>query len=176
MVNVLTYHGSCILLLCMLFPFSPPNVKSSFECEKWFTKSQKFHKVKKENQNHEENQYHRQSFLKWKELEWALKSLSIYENLDKQFCDKKNCWREILKRLLDIIKLLASPNLAFRCHDETPNSNKSGKCLAVLHFFAKYDPIIDSHLSSLLSNPKIGVIPLTRRPERIHFTYDQART
>ena len=81
-----------------------------------------------------------------------MKSRSIDENLDKQFRDEKNRWREILKRLRDVIKLLASQSLAFRGHDETPNSNNSGKFLAVLHFIARYDPIIDSHLSSLFSN------------------------
>ena len=59
-----------------------------------------------------------------------------------------------MKRLLDIMKLLASHNLAFRCQDETPNSNNSGKCHTVLHFLAKHDPVIDSLLSSLLSKPK----------------------
>ena len=133
---------------CMLFRSSPQSVKSSFECENWFTKWKKFHKVR----NNEENQYHRQSFLKWKELERIMKSRSIDENLDKQFRDEKNRWREILKRLRDVIKLLASQSLAFRGHDETPNTNNSGKCLAVLHFLTKHDPIIDSHLSSLLRN------------------------
>ena len=59
-----------------------------------------------------------------------------------------------MKRLLDVIKLLTSQNVVLRGHDETPNSNNSGKCLAVLYFLAKYDPIINSHLSSLLNNPK----------------------
>ena len=64
-------------------------------------------------------------------------SRSVDENLDKQFRDEKNRWREILKRLLDVIKLLESQNLAFRFHDKTPNSNNSGKYLAVLYFLAK---------------------------------------
>ena len=54
---------------CLLFPSSPLNSRSSFELEAGFNSWKKMDKLK----NHEENSYHRQSFVEWKEMERRMK-------------------------------------------------------------------------------------------------------
>ena len=135
---------------CLLFPSSPVSARSSFEAVSGFQKWKKMQKMK----NHENSQYHRTSFLEWKETERALKGRGVDDCLLQQMNDEKNRWREILKRYLDTIKLLASQNLAFRGHDETPNSMNPGNFIAILQLLSKYDPIIESHLLHVRSNPR----------------------
>ena len=54
--------------------------------------------------------------------------------------------REVLAHLLDIIRLLAKQNLAFRGHDESASSVNRGNFLELVHHQAKYDPILQQHL------------------------------
>ena len=53
----------------------------------------------------------------------------VDEILEKQVQDEKKRWREILKRIIDVIKLLASQNLALRGHVEQLDSDNPGNFL-----------------------------------------------
>ena len=67
-------------------------------------------------------------------------------------------WKEILLRLLDIIRFLAKQDLAFRGHRERVNCEKNetdvepeatenrGNFLELVHLLAKYDPVLREHL------------------------------
>jgi hypothetical protein len=70
---------------CLLFPTSPANARSSFESTSGFDKWKKLEKVK----THEDTQYHRRSFLEWKEAELTLKGHGVDECLEKQISDEK---------------------------------------------------------------------------------------
>ena len=91
---------------------------------------------------------HIQSFTQWKELEIRLRHAGNIGKLEQQNIDKENKkWKEILTRILDIIRFLAKQKLAFRGHRESVhhediNSPKNkGNFLELVDLLAKYDPV-----------------------------------
>ena len=123
---------------CLLFPSSPLNSRSSFELEAGFNRWKKIDKLK----NHEENSYHRQSsFVEWKEMERRMKMhgmTGVDDLLSSQIEAEKDRCGEVLKRVLEVIKLLSTQNLAFRGHVETLDAANPGNFLAVLKLLSTY--------------------------------------
>lgn len=104
--------------------------------------------------NHEENPYHRQAFVEWKEMERRMKMHGIDHDLCCQIEAEKDRWREVLKRVLEVIKLLSAQNLALRGHDETLDVANPGNFLAVLKLLSKYDPVMANHFTYIRQNPR----------------------
>ena len=144
------HKSAAYCFCCLLFPHSPSNMRSALESPDGFTIWKKSEKLK----NHEECQSHRKSFLEWKEMERALRLKGgVDEILEKQVQDEKKRWREILKRIIDVIKLLASQNLALRGHVEQLDSDNPGNFLATLKFLSFYDTLLENHLKNVRENP-----------------------
>lgn len=107
--------------------------------------------------NHEENSYHRQSFIEWKEMERRMKihgMTDVDHLLSSQIEAEKDRWREVLKRILEVIKLLSTQNLAFRGHVETLDAANPGNFLAVLKLLSTYDPVMANHFAYVRQNPR----------------------
>ena len=144
------HKSAAYCFCCLLFPHSPSNMRSALESPDGFTIWKKSEKLK----NHEECQSHRKSFLEWKEMERALRLKGgVDEILEKQVQDEKKRWREILKRIIDVIKLLASQNLALCGHVEQLDSDNPGNFLATLKFLSFYDTLLENHLKNVRENP-----------------------
>lgn len=60
--------------------------------------------------------------------------------------------RKIICHILDIIKLLAKQNLAFRGHDESESSLNRGNFLEFVHHQAKYNLLLRKHLEGASRN------------------------
>ena len=60
--------------------------------------------------------------------------------------------RQIMFRLLEIIKFLAKQNLAFRGHDESKDSLNRGNFLELVHHQAKFDKLLRNHLETAGAN------------------------
>uniref|UniRef100_A0ABD2X0A9 Zinc finger MYM-type protein 1-like n=1 Tax=Trichogramma kaykai TaxID=54128 RepID=A0ABD2X0A9_9HYME len=75
----------------------------------------------------------------------------------KQKC---NLWKQVLRRIVDTILMLASCNLALRGHREQKNDDldfhNRGNFLSVIEFLAKYDGVLLSILNS--ENKKINYL------------------
>ena len=56
--------------------------------------------------------------------------------------------REILRRLIDVVELLARQELSFRAHDEKASSQNKGNYIEVIDFLASYDSVLRDHLNS----------------------------
>ena len=138
---------------CLLFSSAALNVRSAFELKEGFSKWRKSERVL----SHENMTKHRQAFGMWKESERRLlHQTGVDSELQKNFQQEKQKWRDILTRLLDCVKYLASQNLAFRGHDESlcqADSHNPGNFLALLDLLAKYDPVLNSHMSYVRANP-----------------------
>ena len=105
---------------------------------------------------HAVTQYHMSSMVAFKN---CLQGKPIDTLLDEQRAELHSkrqkeiaSNREVLAHLLDIIRLLAKQNLAFRGHDESASSVNRGNFLELVHHQAKYDPILQQHLQKAGEN------------------------
>ena len=137
---------------CLLFSNCPCNSRSAFESQEGFKKWKKGDKL----HVHEDSSFHREAFMKWKELEQRMKQGGrIDDVLTKQVENERKMWNAILKRVLDVIKFLASQNLALRGKDENLiTSDNPGNFLSLLKLLSKYDPVMASHLERVVTNPR----------------------
>jgi len=89
----------------------------------------------------------------WHAESWSIGFLhqsGVDFELQKHIQQNKQKWRDVLTRLLDCVKYLASQNLALRGHDESlrqTDSHNPGNFLALL------DPVLNSHMTYVRANP-----------------------
>lgn len=57
-------------------------------------------------------------------------------------------WREVLQRVVSVVKFLASRGLAFRGIDERFGSPSNGNFLGIMELLAQYDPFLASHIEN----------------------------
>lgn len=117
---------------------------------------------------HESSKTHSETFGKWKSLEITSSSLATIDKLEQHVVKKgEKHGREILSRLLDIIRFLAMQNLAFRGHREYDgdlSDLNQGNFLELVHLVARYDALLSKHLMKLkIGSQKLAVCHLSPR-------------
>ena len=60
--------------------------------------------------------------------------------------------REMLLRILDIIKFLAKQNILFQGHNESNKSSHRGNFIELVHLQARYDAVLQHHLQTAARN------------------------
>lgn len=109
-----------------------------------------FHKWWKLNpkvSDHETSHDHLKNFEVWKTLEVRLKSHTTIDDTSIQLMNtEKQKWKNLLYRLLDISLFLAKQNIAFRGHDEGPDSLNKGNFLELVKLLSKYDVVLKEHM------------------------------
>lgn len=137
-------------------------------CQSSFNKENGFNKWWKLNpkiSQHELSPLHIRSFSQWKELEIRLGHGATFDKLQQQNIDKEiKKWKEILTRILDIIRLLAKQNLAFRGHresvhqeDDINSMGNRGNFLELVDLLAKYDPVLREHVVKIRMGNKYSI-------------------
>ena len=137
-------HPAAYCFCCLLFPLSSSDNRSSFKLKGVFSKWKKIEKL----HSHEKSENYRKAFAAWKKIERRLEhNRAIDQELQAQIEQEKSKWRNILKRILDCIKYLATQNLAFRGHVESLTKNENpGNFLFLVELLAKYDPTLNEFL------------------------------
>jgi hypothetical protein len=87
------------------------------------------------------------------------KNSSVDELLQVRFTEETNFWTKVLNRLLDITITLAENNLAFRGHYEEVGKPQSGKFLALVDIFSRYDPFWMNYCKSRRVQLNILALP-----------------
>ena len=108
---------------------------------------------------HESSTAHIKSFTQWKELPIRICHGTTIDRKEQQVVESHvKKWKETLSRLLDITRLLAKQNLAFRSHREGMKYERHetdvehetmenrGNFSELVHLLANYDLVLREHL------------------------------
>lgn len=106
-----------------------------------------FHNAQRSFEQHEKSDPHCTSELAYRVRAKELKGATIDASFRNQTEDEMQYWRDILKRVVAVIKFLGSRGLAFRGADQICGSIHNGNFLGILDLLSQFDPLISSHIA-----------------------------
>lgn len=94
-------------------------------------------------EEHEAGHSHRNATLTWLA---RTQVHGIDSALKEQIQEEESYWREVLRRVVAVIKFLAERGHAFRGGDEVFGSPHNGNYLGILELLAQFDPFLAEHI------------------------------
>ncbi|KAK3188683.1 hypothetical protein Dsin_028244 [Dipteronia sinensis] len=87
------------------------------------------------------------SMKAWKEAELRLKKIvTIDVSHERAISKEKEYWKDILKRIMSVVKTLAICNLALRGGNEKIDDCNNVNFLRIIKMITEFDPIMQEHL------------------------------
>jgi len=124
--------------VCRLFS----STKTGFSCEQGFNDWKHVHTVVLE---HENSLMHRESVMTFSVR--TKNNGRIDQEISYQINLEVNYWKEVLKRIVAVIKFLSSRGIAFRGENQIIGSQHNGNYLGCLELISQFDPFLLEHLN-----------------------------
>ncbi|XP_060968307.1 uncharacterized protein LOC133035885 [Cannabis sativa] len=110
-----------------------------------------WHNISDRLKSHERSIQHIESIASWVELEKRLKmKLTIDASLEEQINQEKKHWKQVLERILAIVKRFGQNNLAFRGDREKLYEKNNGNFLQIIELLAEFDSTMQEHVRRIL--------------------------
>ncbi|CAM5083697.1 unnamed protein product [Natator depressus] len=95
---------------------------------------------------------HQRAFHRWKELEMRLRlKATIDDQHQEKIASEFLYWQNVLKRLIAIVKLLATQNLALRGTSDQLYVPNNGNFLKIVELMAEFDAVLQEHLRRVIT-------------------------
>ncbi|XP_058741791.1 uncharacterized protein LOC131614186 [Vicia villosa] len=96
---------------------------------------------------HELGMEHVKNMTTWYEYRQRLQTFQTIDKTTQRLIEKEKVhWKNVLKRVISIVKFLAKHNLAFRGSQEKLYEDSNGNFLGLIEMLAEFDPIIQEHV------------------------------
>ncbi|GKC60163.1 zinc finger MYM-type protein 1-like protein [Tanacetum coccineum] len=101
---------------------------------------------------HEVSFEHINNMAKWFDMRRRLKKNETIDKVEqKQFEKERDHWKNVIFRIICIVKFLAKHNLAFRGSNERLHQNNNGNFLGLIEMLEVFDPFIKEHVRRITS-------------------------
>ncbi|XP_052620895.1 uncharacterized protein LOC111877470 [Lactuca sativa] len=95
---------------------------------------------------HENSSDHMDNLRTWNETRIRLnKNETIDKEIQEMIKKDTEHWKEVMVRIISVVKCLAKNNLAFRGTNEKIYENSNGNFLSVIESIAEWDPVMKEH-------------------------------
>ncbi|XP_026450899.1 uncharacterized protein LOC113351038 [Papaver somniferum] len=102
---------------------------------------------------HENSTEHNVKMKVWLELRDRLKiNDTIDKHLQRQINEDREHWKQVLKRIISVVKYLSIHNLAFRGTNEKVYEISNGNFLGLIEMIAEWDPVMKEHMRRIKNN------------------------
>nr|XP_047132483.1 zinc finger MYM-type protein 1-like [Hydra vulgaris] len=102
---------------------------------------------------HETSSGHTTAYLNWRDLEVRLKSGTTIDHIIQKIIQSETQhWRQVLARIITLIRTLAGQNLALRGTCEKLFEPNNGNFLKFIEFLGNYDPIMSKHIQRITTS------------------------
>ncbi|XP_058732697.1 uncharacterized protein LOC131604263 [Vicia villosa] len=103
--------------------------------------------------SHEMSKEHIVNMNSWIDLEMRLlKNKTIDTHVQDQINRDREHWRNVLLRIIAVVKTLGKNNLAFRGTNEKIYQEHNGNFLSLIEMIAEFDPIMQEHIRRIKNN------------------------
>ncbi|XP_072155141.1 uncharacterized protein [Bemisia tabaci] len=131
-------QGSIYCAPCMLFNRGATKFSSETGFSDWAHARDRI-------ADHENSSSHRDCLIKFRDCKNEIGRID--HELRVQITKEQEYWKNVLRRVVSVIKKLASRGLAFRGTDETFGSVSNGNFMMCLELISEYDPFLADHIA-----------------------------